>query len=100
MFWLSEPTAITCVTGEAARKFVYVPDAEAVIVHVPVAVNVTTPPESVHAPDAATDGVNPVDEPVTADTEDTTGVYVPFGNGDAGTDDVNANVCPAFAIVI
>ena len=88
------------MTGEAARKFVNGPAAVAVIVQVPVAVNVTTPPDSVHTPEAAIDGVNPVDEPVTADTEDTTGVYVPFGNGEAGTDDVNANVCAAFAIEI
>ena len=75
------------------------PEADAVIVHVPVELNVTTPPLALHVPVAAMDGVSPVDDPVTADTDDTTGVYVPVGNGDAGTEEVKASVCAAFAMV-
>ena len=92
MFWFSDPTAITCVTAVAERKFVYGPTAEAVTVHVPATVNVTTPAAIVQAPEAASDGVIPVAAPVTTETLDTVGVYVPFGNGDAGTAEVNASV--------
>jgi hypothetical protein len=72
-------------------KFVFDP-ADAVIVHVPVTVNVTTPPVSEQAPAAANVGVTPDDKPVTVEIAEAVGVYVPFGNGDVGTVEVNANV--------
>jgi hypothetical protein len=62
------------------------------IVHVPEALNVTTPPDSVHVPDAESAGVSPVVDPVTAEMEDRTGVYVCPDTGDVGTADVNESV--------
>ena len=52
----------------------YGPAAEPVIVHVPVAVNVTVPPEMLHTPDTALVGVIPVVEPVTAEMLEIVGV--------------------------
>lgn len=68
-----EPTAIVCVTSDAAVKFVF-PVADAVITQLPEAVKVTTPAESEHVPDTAKDGVTPEDNPVTADTAEAVGV--------------------------
>ena len=99
MFWFSDPTTITCVTDIAAVKFVFEP-ADAVIVQVPATVNVTTPPASVQAPPTANVGITPDGEPVTVEIAEAAGAYVPFGNGDIGTDEVKAKVWPACAIVI
>jgi hypothetical protein len=73
MFWFSDPTAITWVTFDAAVKFVF-DAADAVIVHVPVTVNVTTPPESEHAPDTANVGVTPDADPVAVEIAAAVGV--------------------------
>lgn len=99
MFWFSDPTAITCATGDAAAKFV-LEVAVAVTVQVPVTVNVTTPPVIVHAPLAVRLGVTPEDNPVAVERVDTAGVYVPPGNGDDGTAVVKESACPACVIVI
>ena len=72
-------------------KFVFDP-AEAVIVQLPATVNVTTPPEMVHAPATVKIGVIPELVPVTTDVATAAGVYVPLGRGDAGTADVNDDV--------
>ena len=91
MFWLSAPTSIVCVTAVAALKFV-VAAALAVTVHVPLPPNVTTPPLSVHVPEAPICTVASVARPVTALVDVAVGVYVPPVTGLSGTGEVNASV--------
>ena len=85
-----DPTSMTCVTlGDGSK--LGLPEAVAVIVHVP-AVNVTTLPDNVHAPEAANVGTSPDGKPVTSEIAVAVGVYVSNAWGAVGTVDVKATV--------